>query len=147
MIAKISNNQYDIYDSTMTLRLTANQIQLEDEYMIVAIGEEYKYYNFKFEEKDSKTILSSNDIFAEEKDGKYGFVSSNGNVVVEYVYDEVTELNKYGFAGIKQNGLWGVINAKGKIVLEPTYNLDNSTTIDFIGKWHKGIGADYYTDI
>ena len=147
VIAKISNDQYDIYDSTMALKLTANQIELEDEYMVVVIGEEYKYYNFKFEEKDSQTIFSSNDIFAKEKDGKYGFVSANGNVVVEYIYDEVTELNKYGFAGIKQDGLWGVINAKGKIVLEPTYNLDNSTIIDFIGKWHKGIGADYYTDM
>ena len=147
VIAETSDNQYDIYDSTMDLRLTVNAIELKDEYMVVAIGEEDKYYNFKFEEKDSKTIFSSNDIFAEEKDGKYGFVSSKGDVVVECIYDEVTELNKYGYAGIKQSGLWGVINAKGKVILEPTYSLDNNTIIDFIGKWHKGIGANYYTDV
>lgn len=147
VIAETKDNKYDLYDSTMTLKLTVNQIELKDEYMLAVIGEDEKYYNFKFEEKDSKSVLSSNDIFAEEKDGKYGFVSSNGSVVVECKYDEVTEINQYGYAGIKQNGVWGVINAKGRIILEPTYNLDNNTEIDFIGKWHKGIGADYYTDI
>lgn len=147
VIAETSDHKYDIYDSAMSLKLTVNQIEVTDEYMETVIGEEHKYYNFKFEEKDSKAIFSGNDILADEKDGKYGFVSSNGSVVVEYKYDEVTELNKYGYAGIKQNGLWGVINAKGKVVLEPKYNLDNNEIIDFMGKWHKGIGADYYTDI
>ena len=134
LIAENSDNQYDIYDSEMNLKLTVNQIELKNEYMKVVIGQDSKYYNFKFEEKDSRTLFSSNDIFAEEKD-------------LECKYDEVTELNKYGYAGIKQDGLWGVINAKGKVILEPKYNLDNNTDIDFIGKWHKGIGADYYTDI
>lgn len=147
LIAENSDNQFDVYDSTMTLKLTVDQIELNDEYMSVTIGEEAKYYNFKFEEKDSKTLFANNDIYSDEKDGKYGFVSGDGKVVVGYEYDEVTELNKYGYAGIKQNGLWGVINAQGKIVLQPTYNLDNNTIIDFIGKWHKGIGADYYTDM
>lgn len=147
VIAENSEHKYDIYDSTMALKLTVNQIEVTDEYMKTVIGEEHKYYNFKFEEKDSKTIFSGNDILSDKKDGKYGFVSANGSVVVEHKYDEVTELNKYGYAGIKENGLWGVINAKGKIILEPKYNLDNNDVIDFVGKWHKGVGADYYTDI
>lgn len=147
VVAETSDHKYDIYDSAMALKLTVNQIEVTNEYMETVIGDEHKYYNFKFEEKESKAIFSGNDILADEKDGKYGFVSSNGSVVVEYKYDEVTELNKYGYAGIKQNGLWGVINAKGKVVLEPKYNLDNNEIIDFIGKWHRGIGAEYYTDI
>lgn len=146
-IAETSEHKYDIYDSNLELKLTVNQIEVKDEYMKTIIGEELKYYNFKFEEKDSRTIFSTNDIFSDKKDGKYGFVSASGSVIVEHQYDEVTELNKYGYAGIKQNGLWGVINAKGKVILEPKYNLDNNDIIDFIGKWHKGVGADYYTDI
>lgn len=147
VIAKNEQDKYDLYDSTMSLRLTVDDIQIDEEYMTVLIGQEYKYYNFKFEEIDAKTIFSTNAILADEKDGKYGFVSSNGKAVVDYKYDDVTELNKYGFAGIKQNGLWGAINAKGEIIIEPYYNLDNYPTIDFIGEWHKGIGADYYTDM
>ena len=148
LIAKNSENKYDIYDSTKALKLTVDDIEIFDEYMTVTIGDEYKSYNFKFEEKDEKTLSpNNNDIVSNEKDGKYGFVNSKGKVVVKYDYDEVTELNKYGYAGVKQDGLWGVINAKGEIVIKPTYNLDKNEVIDFIGKWHKGIGAEYYTDI
>lgn len=147
LIAKNSENKYDIYDSTRTLKLTVDEIEVYDEYMEVVTGDESKYYNFKFEEKDPKTLYQNDDIVANEKDGKYGFVNSKGKVVVEYNYDEVTELNKYGYAGVKKDGLWGVVNAKGEIIIKPTYNLDKNEIIDFIGKWHKGIGADYYTDI
>ena len=31
----------------------------------------------------------------------------------------VTEFNKYGFAGIKKGGKWGVVNIKGEIIQEP----------------------------
>ena len=84
-------------------------------------------------------------------EGSFVIAKESGRIYVqaagEYDYDEVTELNKYGYAGVKQDGLWGVINAKGEIVIKPTYNLDKNEVIDFIGKSHKGIGAEYYTDI
>lgn len=147
VIAKLEKNQYDIYDSDMNLKLSTNFIDITDEYMTVKIGEEYKYYNFKFEEKLAKDVLSSNQLFSSKQDEKYGFVDSTGKTVVEHKYDGVTEFNKYGYAGVKKDGLWGVINIKGEVVLQPTYNLDKNSTIDFIGKWHKGIGADYYTDM
>ncbi len=147
VIAETSDKNYDIYDSTMSRKLTVDSIEVNDEYMEVIIGGTHKYYNFKFEEKDAKSIFSTNTLFSDKQSGKYGFVDSNGKVVVKYEYDEVTEFNKYGFAGIKKDGLWGVINTKGEVILEPTYNLDKNTSIDFIGRWHKGIGAEYYTDM
>lgn len=146
VIAKNEQDQYDIYDSTITLRLVVDEIEIYSEYMQVLIDGKYKYYNFKFEEKESKTLYANNDIIADEKDGKFGFVTSNGENIVEYKYDDVTELNKYGYAGIKKGDLWGAVDSKGKVVIEPTYNLDKNEIIDFIGKWHKGVGADYYTD-
>jgi len=147
LIAKNSQNQYDIFDSTINLKLTVDEIEIFDEYMTVAIGEETKSFNFKFEEKEQKPLLANNDIVPNEKDGKYGFVNSKGNVIVKHEYEDVTDLNKYGFAGVKKDGLWGVVNAKGEIVIKPTYNLDESQSLDFVGKWHKGIGAEYYTDM
>ncbi len=39
-------------------------------------NDEYKYYNFKFEEKDSSQVLTGNKLFLSKKDGKYGFVDS-----------------------------------------------------------------------
>ena len=116
--------------------------------MKLKIGDEYKYYNFKFEEKDVKEILSSNTLFLSKKDGKYGFLDKEGNVVVDYIYEEALEQNSQGYAAIKNNGVWGAINSEGKVVVEPKYKLDNNLVIDFIGKWHLGqdINMNYYCE-
>lgn len=85
----------------------------------------------------------------EEKDGKWGFVDKNSKVVVDYQYDEVTDINKYGFAGIKKDGKWGSIDEKGNIVQEPIYQLDELDDISFIGKYYKIVYDSkeiYYTD-
>ena len=70
------------------------------------------------------------------------------NVVVDYIYDDATEQNEYGFVAVKKNGLWGTINKEGKVILEPEYNLDNNLKIDFIGKWHLGqdLNMNYYCE-
>ncbi len=51
-----------------------------------------------------KNIFTSNTLFASKKDGKYGFVDKNGKTVVDYIYDDVTSQNSYGYAGIKKDG-------------------------------------------
>ena len=80
-----------------------------------------------------------------KKDGKYGFVDSQGNVVVDYIYDEAKEQNTYGFAAVKLNGLWGAIDKSGRTVLQPQVNLDNNIYIDFIREWHLADEGIYYT--
>ena len=60
----------------------------------------------------------------------------------------VTELNEYGFAGIKEDGKWGIVNSEGKIIQEPTYELEEVSP-KFIGKYYKleeWNGNAYYTD-
>ena len=47
-----------------------SEINIEDGYMKIKQGEEYTYYNFKFEQKDVKNIFSSNKIFLSKKDSK-----------------------------------------------------------------------------
>ena len=51
--------------------------------------------------------------------------------------------------GIKKDGLWGAIDLNGKIVVNPEYNLDYNTKIDFIGEWHiaEDTNANYYLDV
>ena len=123
-----------------------NKVDEEKGYLKIRVGDEYKYYNFKFEEKKASEVLTSNTLFLSKKDGKYGFVDKNGNVVVEYIYDDAKEQNSSGFAAVKKDGKWGSINSKGNVVIEPTYNLDNYLVIDFIGKWHLGqdMNLNYY---
>lgn len=138
----------DIIDNTFTIRQTGILLDLDDEkgYLSLKQGEENKYYNFKFEEKNIQEIQTNRNLFKSKKDGKYGFIDKDQKVVVDYQYDDVTEQNAYGFAGIKKDGKWGSINNNGEVVQEPTYNLDEYLKIDFIGRWHLGkdINMNYY---
>ena len=60
-----------------------------------------------------------------KENGKYGYVDKKGNVIVDYIYDDGTEQNSYGFVSVKKDGLWGSIDKNGKTVIEPKYNLEN----------------------
>ena len=86
-------------------------------------------------------------IFAIRNGKKWGFADANGNIVVECKYDDVTEVNDYGFAGIKINNEWGIINSEGKIIVDPKYKI-NENNPTFIGEYYKvtyGSGENYYT--
>ncbi len=126
-----------------------SDINIEEAYMKVYTNGEYKYYNFKFEEKKNTELLKKNTLFLDKKDGKYGYINNRGEVVVDYQYDDATEQNQYGYASVNKDGKWGSIDKDGKIVAEPSSELKNNEVIDFIGKWHLGADAtaNYYTDI
>lgn len=149
-IAEDSNYNSSIMDTELNVKLTGilSEFNEDEGYMKVKIDDEYKYYNFKFEEKDVKDILSSNTLFVSKKDGKYGFVDKEGNVVVDYIYDEAQEQNKYGYAAVKKGDKWGAIDSEGNVVVEPKYTLENNLVIDFIGKWHLGqdLNMNYYCE-
>lgn len=140
----------DLIDTDMNVKVTGiiSTMNIEDGYMKVRVGEEYKYYNFKFEEKQSQDVLKNNTIFLSKKDGKYGFVNKNGIVVVDYIYDDATEQNEFGYASVKKDGLWGCVDSKGNVKTAPAYTLDNNVVVEFIGKWHLGedLNLNYYTD-
>lgn len=120
-IANISNST--LYERENFVKLYSNN--------------EQKYFDSEGNEKENKEILN-NKLFADVKNGKWGFIDSNGNVIVDYIYDNVTEFNSYGFAGIKKDGKWGSINDEGKVIIEPTYTLNiNTNEIDFIGEYYK----------
>lgn len=85
---------------------------------------------------DDKTVYLNNKIFASKSGDKWGFVNIKDNTVIPCIYDEVTEVNEYGFAGIKKDKKWGVVNEDGEIILEPTYETDIMTPI-FIGPYFK----------
>ena len=150
-IAETEDFNNDIIDNTFAIKQSGILINIDDEkgYIELRQGEEYKYYNFKFEEKNVKDIFTSNTLYLSRKNGKYGFIDKNGKVVVDYIYDDATEQNEYGYASIKKDGKWGSIDNKGNIVQEPTYNLDEYLKIDFIGRWHLGkdINMNYYNQL
>ena len=149
-IADDENYMSTLFNSNLEEKVIGilSELNIEEGYMKIKQDENYKYYNFKFEEKNIQEILPKNNIYLSKKDGKYGFIDKKENTVVDYIYDDATELNKYGYAAIKKDGLWGAINSEGKVIIEPTYKLDENLVINFIGKWHLGLdlNMNYYCD-
>jgi hypothetical protein len=149
-IAEDESYQSYIIDNEFNVQLEGilSTVNTDKGYLKIKIDDEIKYYNFKFEEKQSKEILTSNTLYLSKKDGKYGFVDKDGQVVVDYIYDDATEQNDLGYSAVKKDGLWGSIDSSGKVVIEPVYNLDNNFVIDFVGKWHLGqdINMNYYCE-
>ena len=135
-VAEDEKYNSDILDTDLNVKLSGiiSEINKESGYMKLKIDDEYKYYNFKFEEKAVKDVLNANNLFVSKKDGKYGFIDKDGNVVVDYIYDEAQEQNKYGFAAVKKDNLWGAIDRDGKETISPKYKMKNYLVIDFIGK-------------
>lgn len=147
--AETQNQESELLDKELTVKTSGiiTEINQDKNYIRIRKNGEYLYYNFKLEEKQNTEILGTNTIFLSKKDGKYGYVNEKGIVVVDYIYEDATEQNKYGYAAVKQNGKWGSLDSKGKVVQQCTLNLDNSIVINFISNWHlaSDINANYYT--
>lgn len=161
-IQKIENTQ--IIQTTITQENTTqlysnemNQIcemenalvETNDNYIKIYNDEQTKYFNKEGKELTNAEVYPNNQLFAKEDSGKWGFVDKNGNVVIDYKYEKITEFNQYGFAAVKLDGKWGVINSQGKTIIEPTYELKEQIEPSFIGKYYKvtyGFGEFYYTD-
>ena len=141
----------DLINHELQVKLTGivSEVNIEKGYIKVRQNNETKYYTFKFEQKNAQEIFKSNTLFLKKKDGKYGFVNKDGVEVVNYIYDDATEQDEYGYSSVKKDGKWGAIDQKGNVVVEPKYSLENNTLIKFIGKWHlsEDLNANYYTDI
>ncbi len=148
-IAETDDYKSSIIDNNLEERITGILLDIDNDkqYIKMRVDDEYKYYDFNLQEQPTSTFFPSNTLFLKKQDGKYGFVDKDGNVVINYQYDDATEQNEDGFAGVKKDGKWGSIDSNGKVVIEPTYNLDNYLQVDFIGVWHKGLdlNMNYYS--
>lgn len=148
----LKENKSELYGKNMEKVLSINNayIYKKDNYIEVYSKEETKYFDLDGKELTSQEIFKNNPLFAKKLDKKWGFVNKQNEVVVDYIYDKVTEFNSYGFAGIKKDNKWGVINETGDIIIEPSYIIqDDSTAPEFLGQYYKiyyGYGENYYTD-
>ncbi len=150
---KIADKYTDIFARNLNKVATIENaiINVDNEkYIEVYSNTETKYFDLDGNEKKNTEIFTDNELFAIEQNGKWGFADRNGNIKVNCIYDKTTELNQYGFAGIKLNGRWGVVNREGNIIVEPVYSqFSENHKPDFIGKYYKvnfGYGEVYYTD-
>ena len=147
----IKNENIDLIDKNMKKILTMKnaQIDIKENYIKIYNSEDRKYLKYDGKEVSNINVIKEAKLFAKKSNNKWGFVDKNGNIKIQYTYDMVTELNEYGYAGIKLNGKWGVINSEGKIIQEPIYDLQELEP-QFIGKYYKvdlGYGENFYTKV
>ncbi len=133
---KADDNKTYLIDRNHEVKISGTDVQVLDGYIRVKADDEYKFYNFKLEEKSNRDAYANHTLYAAKNDGKFGLVNRDGTLVVKYEYDDITEQNNYGYVAVKKDGKWGVIDQYGNIVVEPKFEISNVSDVMFIGKWH-----------
>ena len=87
--------------------MKASDIEVKDSYVLMYTEDDFEYYDFNGNKLTGKDIYINNNLFAYKQNGKWGFVNKSGQIVVECIYDMVTEINEYGYAGIKKRWKMG----------------------------------------
>lgn len=130
--------------------ITDASISINDNYIEIYNEKEEIIINNDGEIKTAKEIFEKNKLFSIRKNGKCGFEDKDGKIVVECTYDDVTEFNRFGYAGIKKDGKWGVVDENGNIVCEPKFNFgEDGARPNFIEKYYRTYKENndtYYTD-
>lgn len=98
---------------------------------LVIVKEENKY---GLKDKDGKTILPIKydnievsfigkiPYYLVKIDNKYGIVDNNGNFFIKVAFDRIYTHNVTNTLVLQKDGLFGLANARGKIIVEPKYN-------------------------
>lgn len=127
--------------------IIVSELNLEDGYLRVREGNEYHYYNFKFQKQTSQEVLTTNTLFLVKENGKYGYENKKGERIVDCIYDDAKEQNKFGYCAVKKDGLWGCLKSDGTVIVTPSMNLNEYLYVDFIDTWYlsKDLDLNVYT--
>ena len=110
--------------------------KVSDNYFAIYSDTELKYIDNNGKIVENTEIFKDLPLYAfKGNNDKWGFKNKAGETVIEARYDIVTELNQYGFAGIKEDGKWGVIDKEGNTIVEPIYEIESYYAPNFIGKY------------
>ena len=150
IIADKENYKTDLIDRQFSAQLKdviVSEMNLEDGYLRIREGDEYTYYNFKFEKKTNKELLKTNTLYLVKEYGKYGYENKSGDRIVDCIYDDAKEQNRFGYCAVKKDGVWGCLKSDGTVVVSPSINLDDNFYVDFIGQWYldKDLELNVYT--
>lgn len=101
--------------------LDGNGFYMSDDIIIASDGVRYTFYNSKWEPISSFSCeridrYAGTDLFAFLRDGKWGFVTSKGEVIVEPEYDEARSFSN-GVAAVRKNDKWGFITPDNQVVV------------------------------
>lgn len=94
---------------------------------VIFVSEGNGYYMIDTEGKkisdivyeDAKPFFESN-ITAVKLDGKWGFVTIEGSMIIEPQYEDARTFGK-GIGAVMVNGEWGFVNSENRMVIEPAF--------------------------
>lgn len=137
LLEATANNRTDIINENgqVVEGIEKGVIEKSDNYIKMYSDNDVKYFDFNGNEKTYQDFVTNNKIYAKKQNGRWGFTDANGNKVIDFVYDMVTEQNG-NFAGVKKDGKWGVIDADGKVIVNPIYKL-SWNNVKFLSTYYK----------
>lgn len=124
-VADITKTKTDyIYDDVV---MDENGICSNQKVFIVKEGESYhivssKGKNVGEETFDNAKAFTRDGYAAVEKNGKWGFVDAEGNLVIDCQYDDALSFTS-GYAAVKQGDVWGYIDTENTMAIEPDFAL------------------------
>ncbi len=143
-----STNNITLLNKEMKIVCNMNNANIEkkENYVVIYSKDDMKYFDYSGNEISYKNLYPNNKLYAKKINGKWGFIDKADKLIIQNEYAMVTEFNNYGFAGIKKDGKWGVVNSEGTIIQEPIYELKWENP-SFIGKYYKvqAWGEQYYS--
>lgn len=111
-----------IYDNVVT---DDNGICSNQKVFLVKEGKTYhivtsKGKNVGEETFDNAKAFTKDGYAAVEKNGKWGFVNSEGEIVIDFQYDDASSFSN-GYAAVKKGDTWGYIDTENTMAIEPTF--------------------------
>lgn len=113
---RISDNTYQ------EIRLNLDGSYHKGGVMLAKSGGKYRLYNQQEEqignfECDDVDVLTEDGIVAFQNNGKWGFVDTAGNILVEAKFDRAKSFSN-GLAAVCQDEKWGFSDKTGKVVID-----------------------------
>ena len=110
--------------------------KVDNNYIVVYSNNQMLYFDKEGKNVSNVEVFPNNELYAiQGEDGKWGYKDKSGKIIIEPVYDIVSELNEYGFSAIKKDGKWGSVNSNGEIILEPNTEIETYYFPIFVGKY------------
>ena len=99
---------------------------INNDVIIAKTNEKYEMYNSKFKkigkfQCDELDMSTDEGIFAFKENEKWGFVNSEGKIIIKPEYDEALSFSN-GLAAVCKNEKWGFITEENKLVIDYTFD-------------------------
>lgn len=125
-------DEINIPNPSKPVFICMNNFNIEkNQYNVTVLNEKgeqilYQYYYLEAIKLDWSTseIPFEKSVLKYKKDGKFGLIDLEGNIITKAKYEEISGLpNQEGLLLVKKSGKYGVINIKGDYILKEKYDI------------------------